>query len=406
MKAVKPKERLISLSLSKATLILTSELSYRKAVTVLNLLYHRDNTDKEIKVKTVSDYVENKGSQVARQLLANAQDILTNNGFDAATNLPLKNASIPSWKLPPPTEKLTKQIKQAVCDFNCQLLDNRARKEEEKIDPQTWLNSIEEDKETCCYISIDDIGVKRQKRKRKGSPRADSEAKVVENTVIHIQVGDDVYFLTATSMQEAFTLLLAFLLQNNLLDRKLIFFTDGAVNIKNNIETVFAFHPHSIILDWYHLEKKCREYVSASICGKKEEKQSFIKNLLTRLWVGNVSAVIQELDGLKTDQVKSDKFLQMFKGYLQRKQPFVPCYALRRSFNLRLGSSLGEKANDILVATRQKHNSMSWSQRGSGALASLKMLVKNKTFDEWLSSGCLTLDWPAVNNPDPLKCAA
>lgn len=301
------------MSLSKVALLLTSELSYRKAVSILNLLYHRDGSDKEIKLKTVSDYVEKKGSQAARQILDLARDILKENGFDPETNLPLENACLPSWKPLPATDDFITKMTREVSEFNRNLLDDHERKEEEKIDLQTWLTSIESDKQTCCYISIDDIGVRKQKSGRKKAIRLATEGKIIENTVIHIQVNDHVYLLTATSMHEAFTLLLAFLLHNHLFERQLIFFTDGARNIKKAIETVFVFCPYSIILDWYHLTKKCREFISTSVKGSKQEKQSLIRNLSNLLWVGNMSAVIKQLDNLGPNQIKSTNYLQKFK---------------------------------------------------------------------------------------------
>ncbi len=41
------------------------------------------------------------------------------------------------------------------------------------------------------------------------------------------------------------------------------------------------------------------------------------------------------------------------------------------------------KENDILVARRQKHNGMSWSKTGSGALAAIKMVFENGEADMW-----------------------
>jgi hypothetical protein len=49
----------------------------------------------------------------------------------------------------------------------------------------------------------------------------------------------------------------------------------------------------------------------------------------------------------------------------------IPCYALRKAFGLCNSSAIGEKINDLIVSNRQKHNGMSWSKKGSLALASL-----------------------------------
>jgi len=53
---------------------------------------------------------------------------------------------------------------------------------------------------------------------------------------------------------------------------------------------------------------------------------------------------------------------------------------------LRNSSNIGEKANDLLVSDRQKHNGMSWSKVGSVALASLTALVKNCEYKKWFET--------------------
>ena len=46
-----------------------------------------------------------------------------------------------------------------------------------------------------------------------------------------------------------------------------------------------------------------------------------------------------------------------------------------------------EKANDIVVATRQKHNGMSWSKSGSGALAIITAARINGELEKWMATG-------------------
>ena len=58
----------------------------------------------------------------------------------------------------------------------------------------------------------------------------------------------------------------------------------------------------------------------------------------------------------------------------------IPVYAVRRELGLRNSSNRGEKANDLLVAERQKHNGMSWSPSGSVALASGTALKHNREY--------------------------
>lgn len=46
-----------------------------------------------------------------------------------------------------------------------------------------------------------------------------------------------------------------------------------------------------------------------------------------------------------------------------------------------------ETANDIVVATRQKHNGMSWSKAGSGALAIITVARINGELENWIATG-------------------
>ena len=45
--------------------------------------------------------------------------------------------------------------------------------------------------------------------------------------------------------------------------------------------------------------------------------------------------------------------------YLERKSEHIACYAFRRKMGLRISSNRVEKANDLLVAKRQKDDGMS-----------------------------------------------
>ena len=65
-------------------------------------------------------------------------------------------------------------------------------------------------------------------------------------------------------------------------------------------------------------------------------------------------------------------------AYLDKNRGMIPVYAVRRELGLRNSSNRGEKANDVLVAARQKHHGMSWSKSGSVALASMTALKKNR----------------------------
>ncbi|MBR0283197.1 MAG: hypothetical protein IJQ81_16670, partial [Oscillibacter sp.] len=61
---------------------------------------------------------------------------------------------------------------------------------------------------------------------------------------------------------------------------------------------------------------------------------------------------------------------------------------------LRNSSNRVEKENDLVVAQRQKHNGMSWSTTGSGALAQVAALSINGEPHNWLLTNYL----PSISN--------
>ena len=223
-----------------------------------------------------------------------------------------------------------------------------------------------------------------QKPERKG--KCKKNRSFIENTVIHIQADDRQYTLTAIGMDKAFKLLVAFLLENRLLeDHRLVFFSDGATCIRDGIEKYFGFRQHTLILDWLHLEKKCNEFLSMALKGTKDEKLLIKKKLASILWTGRHEKAIKYLEALKNSQIRNPKKIEELKGYINRKSPNMACYALRHELGLRISSNRVEKANDLVVATRQKHNGMSWSRKGSGALAIIAATMINGEMKGWMT---------------------
>ena len=352
-----------------------TNLSYRKSVEMMNLFLHREDED-SIKLRTLSDSMNRIGSKISGKLEELSGRILKMNGFDKETGLPEKdvilseNITTPSASTKDSTNE--KHIQNVIDNIN----DGR----EEKIPFNANELEIEANPADCVYISIDDIGVKHQKASRNQEETKDS--KYVENTVVHIQYGMASYALTSIGMREAIKLVLSFLLFNNLLNKELIFFTDGAKNIKSHIESVFSFHPYTVILDWFHLKKKCQELLSMSIKGK-ESRNEVLEKLLRILWIGDVDGAIKYMRNLPSTKIKNEKWLEEQIGYLERKKEMIKCYAVRAKLELRNSSNPVEKENDILVAQRQKHNGMSWSKNGSGSLAAIKMAFQNGYEDIW-----------------------
>ena len=336
------------------------------------------------------------GSEISCELAAMTNGVLKENGFDAGTGMVCTDVVLAKDITAPFPSGMGCNENPAVREA----IDEINQFREEKIPFQAEELQIERNPADSVYISIDDIGVKRQKDVR--TPESTRESRYVENTVAHIQHAGASCVITAVGMRNVFKSVLAFLLMNNLLGNELVFFTDGARNIKRNLEEVFSFHPYIAILDWYHLKKKCQELLSMALRGK-EKRNEVLEKLLRILWTGNVDGALDYLRALPPSAVKNPKWLDEQAAYLERKRENITCYAVRAKMELRNSSNPVEKANDILVAQRQKHNGMAWSPNGSGALAAIVMLYQNHEADLWFSRKELRFSMPS-EKPDTL-CA-
>ena len=379
VKSLKPKQRLRSRSFCELNLRLVSKLSYRETADVLNRVLHRDESV-SVKTSTLEDWVESYGESLSEGYMSKAEEILDSYDIDKQSGIISEGASLPPSVLNPelPAVIGEKQARHLITEYN------RGRDRMTKLKYDDLASGIEEGPGKCCYISVDDIGVRFQKPERKG--KCKKGRSFIENTVIHIQAEGKQYTLTAIGMDKTFKLLVAFLLENRLMeDYRLVFFSDGATCIRDNIEKYFGFRQYTIILDWLHLEKKCNEFLSMGIKGSKDEKQRIKKELASILWTGRHQNAICYLESLKKSQVRNAVKIEELKDYIRRKSPNLTCYALRHELNLRISSNRVEKANDLVVAARQKHNGMSWSKNGSGALAVITVTVINGELDRWMT---------------------
>lgn len=372
--AHQPKERIGSLAFRELALMTGAELSYANGRNLMNRLLRRGEKE-SVKARTYQDFCRRSGQELSAYMLKEAEKALEKAGFDGKTGQPQAEAALPpelgtvGTSLPE-----GKDIQQAI-----QAINASREGENERI----ACASAMENPEDTCYICVDEIGVKHQKEHRKGNSK--KQGVYVWNTVASVQSQQFSYTLTDGSMPRLFRNTLACLLSNGLLAGKnLVFFTDGASDIRCNIEKTFSFHPYTIILDWYHLKKRCQEYLSMSIKGGKEKRNTVLQKLLRILWAGNVTEAIQYLTGLNTNQLRPVNRIADLCAYFEKHRSHIPRYALRHHLGLRNSSNTVEKANDLLIAQRQKHNGMSWSVSGSSALACIKALFLNHEAQPWL----------------------
>lgn len=388
--SLQPKERVLSLSFLEAASCVCTKTSYRDAADILNRFLGRTDIN-TIKLRTLSDNICRIGTEISKELSNVTAHILSMYGFDDESGLPLEDVALSDNITTVAISQGAKPAKPKIDEAIAAVNDSR----EEKIPFSAAEIKIESVPAECVYVSIDDIGVKHQKDSRKeGSVR---DYRYVENTVAHIQYGDESYILTGIGMRNVFKSVLAFLLVNNLLSRELVFLTDGAQDLRNHIRSVFHFHPYTVILDWFHLKKRCQEWLSMAIRGK-DRRNAILEKVLRYLWVGDVTSAAEYLSSLDSADIKNRKWLDDLLGYFGKKSDAITCYALRAKLGLRNSSNPVEKANDLIVAERQKHNGMAWSPNGSGALAALQMIYLNHQSDLWFHRKELRLFSPSLEN--------
>lgn len=383
---LKPLQHMCSFSLMELVAKQVLSKSYQDAADTVNGFLHLEGED-ALSHTTLKDRTVSLGMGIAREKQRQTEGILLSHGIDQSDGADVADGMFPAAAVNPdlPPTLTWNGMSVAIDAYNKNHTDGR-----DKIKSVCAVEGTEASPSMCCYISVDDVGVRHQKGSRQNG--YEKERKNVENTVVHIETAGISHYITATSMSAAFNELLAFLLVNGLMeDRRLVFLSDGARNIKEYVEKYFSFRQYTIILDWYHLEKKTKEFMSMAVKAKRDDKKEIIKELLHILWVGNVAEAKDYLKSLGKNNIKDNKRLGELIEYLGRKEPFIACYAVRRMTGLRTSSNRVEKANDIIVAQRQKHNGMSWSFKGSGALAAIKCADLNGQLSNWIRNKTMEL---------------
>ena len=387
-----PKEVYRTACYDTLALQLATHVSYHQAEEIINHLRWQDDEDK-IRSRTLAGAVIREGAEIINYINKRAQQVLTQNRFDPQTGEPEAdqvNIECPNFPSIPAAK-----VEKVIAEYNA------GREKERQID----VNHPElfEDPSRCVNISVDEVGVTEQKasgRSKNSPPRASKH--YVRNTVIHIQQRVGKYILDGLGVRKALLILTAFLLHNDLQNRLLVFFTDGADDIRNAINQTYGWTSFRIILDWYHLTKKGKERLSMALKGR-EIRNEGLKKLFSLLWLGKVDAAVLYLKHLEADKVRNASEIKKLIAYLEKNRSYIPCYALRQKLGLRVSSNLGEKANDLVVAQRQKHNGMSWSRPGSSGLANVRALFLNREDESWITRKELNFKL-VVPSPAPKTC--
>jgi hypothetical protein len=356
---------------------LATDNDYRATVETINHIRWQDEQD-TVKLRTLADSVVRDGTAAIDHMSIKAEEILKKNDFDINTGKPSHSTEIANEPLESKSIS-PDEVAKVIREYNA----THAHKGTSFLIDESQANQTFENPTECVNISVDDIGVVEQKpngRDKDSKPKESTH--YVKNTVAHIQHSGKRYIVAGIGIRHVLTIVVAFLLHNALFwGTPIVFFTDGADDIRGSIVQMFGWLGIKMTLDWYHLLKKCKERLSQALKDRKR-RHEVLKQLLPLLWHGKVEEAIQYLRCLSN--VRNFEYIEQLIAYLDRHRAQIPCYALRRALGLRVSSNLGEKANDLVVAHRQKHKGMSWSQAGSPALANLKALFVNNEADNWI----------------------
>lgn len=349
-----------------------TEKSYRRTGKLINRIRYQEQGGTPY--RTLQENTEKEGSNLIDYVEEKTKRILEENGFTEDGVYRGNKAAYANQPVTLSEEKISEAVEQCLSshDMGDEIINNPVCYE----DPENTVN-----------ISIDDVSVKKQEETRqKGGGSEKGKRKYVHNTVVHVSKSDRSYTLNGYGIKTVLCFLIAFIFNNDLIGNRLQFFTDGHKTLNETILKCFSWFKNiGIILDWYHLEKKCKEQLSMAMKGRVF-RNKVLQQLLPLLWHGltdKAIALIKETDGT---QIKDKAIMENLVEYLHRNKPYIPCYAIRKQLALRNSSNIGEKMNDLIVSERQKHNGMSWSKPGSVALASVTALKRNKEYTRWFEN--------------------
>lgn len=386
------------------------ERSYRITSALYNRIVRQENA---LESRRLQEQVEREGLAYLNHLKIMSEQILEQSGYDKQ-----------GYALNPEVTTLLEQSQSRIIVEHLDTIESTftlmVQQAPETIKPHLVLNhTAYEATEQSVNISIDDICTKEQreirrkkvekvekvekenliavdpKRTKEKVSKTQPKCALQYQTVIHIQSKTGQYVLNARNLSLLYPILIAFLLKNKCLTHNWVFFTDGQRTLIDNVIARFDFKGnYKLILDYYHLQKKCvKQFYSA--LHKNERRDVYEKQLKDYLWYGLTEKAIEYLKNIDSKDIKNQHELDILMAYLQRNIDYIPCYALRKKLNLRNSSNRVEKANDQLVAQRQKHNGMSWSSQGSIALAELTAIKCNKEQKLWMAHRKITFQWAA-----------
>jgi hypothetical protein len=347
--------------------------SFRKTAKLINRIrYHIEGGTPS---RTLHECTEKEGQKVLCSIEENTKKILVNNSFSEDGKCQMIKAEYTNEE---PATISEDQISAAI-DQCMEVTDIKRNTLESNPVPY-------ENPRKSTFVAIDDVIVKKQEETRELGVRKQERGKrkYVHNTIAHISQEDGkCYVLNGHGIKNVLVFLMAFLFHNGLIGTRIQFFTDGHKTLNQAILKSFNWYKNiGIILDWYHLEKKCKEKLSLALKGRFIRNE-VLEELMPLLWHGSTDEAVEYIKCIAKSSIKDTKILDKLIEYFITNKSYIPCYAVRKKLGLCNSSAIGEKMNDLIVSERQKHNGMSWSKSGSVGLATITALKRNKESDKW-----------------------
>lgn len=384
---IKPKAVIMSAWMTRRLLVLATHVSYRSAAEDFNEDTFRSpgaEADGAIAYTTLQHIAETWGNR-AHSGFAHEADLVLDEASGGAPEVSMDKLvgtvrqDIRVGAVPP-------EVSAMIEEFNAGRGEEFRIKGEEGISDAVtaWAERDE-------TVSISFDGVLQHKQREERAPKGKSSGrgpkKWLEVTDTSISAGGRNVMFPAKDQEEASRLALAVILANGLESKKFAFFSDGAKSIRNSVYDVWGTHVRGYYLDPLHLSKKIDEKISLGVKGKKEEKAALRRKLFGIIWAGNVEGFIMCVRDIPEDKIKNKAAIENLVSYVDDKRNMIPCYALRNLLGLKNSSNDAELANRILVTQRGKNAAMSWSKKGSLALAAITACHRSGQLERLIAMG-------------------
>jgi hypothetical protein len=347
-----------------------TEESFRKTTRLINRIRYQEQGGTPS--RTLHEVTEREGIALLEHITRKSEQILSRHGFEETG---IYKGESPEYTQSVPVFLDQEKIDDALfaCTEGCSFSDGYIENPIDYENPGETVN-----------IAVDDVNVKRQEDNRTpGQKRTEHKRKYAHNTIAHLSYDGKKYVLNGASITSLFPVMMAFLLSNDLSGKRFQFFTDGHTALNSAIMNSCSWRKNTgIILDWYHLSKKCGEMLSQIMNGR-ELRNEALNKLKPLLWYGLTDKATEFVREIPEQNIKNPQALKKFLAYLERNRPYIPCYAARKELGLCNSSAIGEKENDLIVSERQKNNGMSWTKKGTVALAAITALKQNKEHKKW-----------------------